>query len=288
MLPVVSVAPLEAQWVKPPMETHLMIALALILKDCKQFQDHVYDYAPPEDIQVSQFSLQSKNSLQQLLVYMKEIFPYYESKENVRDFVISAIQQNKDMISQFFNLNKNQENKLEYEFKASVIASVYEEVLSLADWSQTDAQRLWLRYPKDAETVFGEKPPICESNILALVLFLHGDPSTSYSLCVESIINVMINEVGVASLGLSGQRWGEARLRNFLREIILKLEASGDQFHRDLGQPTLHLALRTEEGRLDELFVNLQKSVFDIISRGRLSENLKLFLEKFMEMATPS
>merc|ERR1711962_1417608 len=109
VLPVVSVAPLEAQWVKPPMETHLMIALALILKDCKQFQDHVYDYAPPEDIQVSQFSLQSKNSLQQLLVYMKEIFPYYESKENVRDFVISAIQQNKDMISQFFNLNKNQE-----------------------------------------------------------------------------------------------------------------------------------------------------------------------------------
>ena len=287
VVPIVSVAPLEAQWIKPPMETHLMIAMALILKDCKQFQEQEYDYAPPEDLQVSQFSLEQKNSLQQLLQYMREAFPYYEAKDNIREFVINDIQNNKDMVSQFFNLAKNQENKLEYEFKPSAVAHVYEEVLGLADWAQIDSLRTWLRTPRNAETAFAEKAPLSESNILALILFLHGDDSSAYSLCIESIINVMINEVGVATAGLSGQRWGESRLRRFLRETILKLEANGDHFHRDLSHPTLHLALRTEEGRLDELFANLQKSVFDIMNKPSLTENLRLFLGKFMEMPTP-
>jgi hypothetical protein len=280
--------PLEAEWSKPPMETHLMIAMALILKDCKQFQEQEYDYAPPEDVQVNQFSLKQKNSLQQVLMYMKEAFPYYEAKENIKDFVINDIQNNKDMVSQFFNLNKNQDNKLEYEFKADVVASVYEEVLGLADWSNTEGQRTWLRNPQHAETAFGGKAPLSESNILALILFLHGDSATSYSLCVEAIINVMINDVGVASHGLSGQRWGEARLRKFLRETILKLEASGDHFHRDLSHPTLHLGLRTEEGRGDELFADLQKSVFDIINKAGTTDTLRQFLGKFMEMPTPT
>ena len=42
-----------------------------------------------------------------------------------------------------------------------------------------------------------------------------------------------------------------------------------------------------QEGRLDELFANLQKSVFDIMNKPGLTENLKQFLEKFMEMPTP-
>ena len=288
VVPIANVAPMEIAWEKPPMETHLMIAMALILKDCGQFQEQEYDYAPPEDVQVSQFSLQQKNSLQQLLVFMKNAFPYYEAKENIREFVINDIQNNKDMVSQFFNLNKNASNKLEYEFKAGKVAEVYEEVLGVADWSDTEAQRSWLRNARDAETALGGKAPLSESNILALILFLHGDSLNSYSLCVESIINVMINEVGVASHGLSGQRWGEARLRRFLRETILRLEAMGEHFNRDLTNPTLHLALRTEEGRLDDLFANLQKSVFNIINKVRLTDTLKLFLGRFMEMATPS
>merc|ERR1712025_1406139 len=161
-----------------------------------------------------------------------------------------------------------------------VAAEVYEEVLGLADWSNTEAQRSWLRNPRDAETAFGGKAPLSESNILALILFLHGDSSNSYSLCVESIINVMINEVGVASHGLSGQRWGEARLRRFLRETILRLEAVGEHFHRDLTHPTLHLALRTEEGRLDDLFANLQKSLIFAICIRVNSTPLVLVLIK--------
>jgi len=287
VVPIVSVTPMEAQWLRPPMETHLMVAMALVLKDCKQFQEQEYDYAPPEDIQVSQFSLMQKNSLQEVLAYMREAFPYYEAKENIREFVINDIQNNKDMVSQFFNLNKNQANKLEYEFKPGMVGCVYEEVLGLADWNQPEAQRLWLRNPRDAETAFGGKAPLSESNILALILFLHGDPVNSYSLCVESIINVMINEVGVASHGLSGQRWGETRLRRFLRETILRLEATGEHVQRDLTNPTPHLSLRSEEGRLDELFANLQKSVFNIINQTRLTDSLRLFLSKFMEMASP-
>ena len=124
-----------------------MVAMALILKDCAQFQEQEYDYAPPEDVQVSQFSLQQKNSLQQLLVFMKNAFPYYEAKEKIREFVINDIQNNKDMVSQFFNLNKSAANKLEYEFKAGMVAEVYEEVLGVADWSNTEAQRSWLRNP---------------------------------------------------------------------------------------------------------------------------------------------
>ena len=44
------------------METHLMIAMALILKDCKQFQEQEYDYAPPEDVQEYQRSLDLASS----------------------------------------------------------------------------------------------------------------------------------------------------------------------------------------------------------------------------------
>ena len=66
------------------------------------------------------------------------------------------------------------------------------------------------------------------------------------------------------------------------------VEAGGEHFQRDLTHPTLHLALRTEEGRLDDLFANLQKSVFNIINKTRLTDTLKLFLGRFMEMATPS
>eukprot|EP00090_Calanus_glacialis_P010753 TRINITY_DN19216_c0_g1_i1.p1 TRINITY_DN19216_c0_g1~~TRINITY_DN19216_c0_g1_i1.p1 ORF type:complete len:895 (-),score=181.78 TRINITY_DN19216_c0_g1_i1:126-2537(-) len=306
IVPIVSVAPLDHsaniqqrentpekdqhEWKKPNMETHVRIALALVLYDCKEYHGSNVvdmDYAPANDVQVSQFSLQRKHNLSEIVGFMREVFPYYDSRDHIREFVVNDIQHNKTMVSQYFNLAKNVDDKLEYELKLSVLGSIYEEMLNITDWNNGEELKYWIRNPKYVEKIFAERPPLSEATILSLILFLHGEPQDSYSLCIESIVNVMINEVGIYNVGLSGKQWGETKLRKALKETILKLVAVGDDFNRDLSTGTLTIRLITEGGKVDELFANLQENVFNITSKTYINETLQCFLTKFMEMGTP-
>eukprot|EP00092_Neocalanus_flemingeri_P001062 GFUD01001132.1.p1 GENE.GFUD01001132.1~~GFUD01001132.1.p1 ORF type:complete len:448 (+),score=94.18 GFUD01001132.1:128-1345(+) len=272
------------------METHVRIAIALVLYDCKNYHDQNVvdmDYAPANDVHVSQFSLQRKHILSEIVGFMKEVFPYYESRDHIREFVVNDIQHNKTMVSQYFNLAKNVDDKLEYELKFSVLGSIYEDMLNITDWNNSEELKYWIRNPKYAEKIFAERPPLSEATILSLILFLHGDPQDSYSLCIESIVNVMINEVGIYSVGLSGKQWGETKLRKSLKEIIIKLVAVDDDFNRDISKGSLSISLKTEEGKVDELFANLQENIFNITNKTYINETLQEFLTKFMEMGTP-
>jgi len=97
----------------------------------------------------------------------------------------------------------------------------------------------------------------------------------------------MINEVGIYNVGLSGKQWGETKLRKALTETILKLVAVGDDFNRDLSTGTINISLITEEGKVDELFANLQENIFNITSKTYINDSLQGLLTKFMEMGTP-
>ena len=48
----------------------------------------------------------------------------------------------------------------------------------------------------------------------------------------------------------------------------------------------VHICLKSEEGRLDEIFANLQESVCFIFNKSLVKGKVKELMTKFMEMAT--
>ena len=269
------------EWEKPAMDTHIKIALAMIIWDIKCFQE---EESSEDNQPLTMFSFQQSHSLSNIVKIVREVFPYYEPKENLKEFIVDEIQQNKKMIGEYFNLNKNEDGKMEYELKPELLGSIYEAILSMEDWKSPAQIKSSMRHMDIASQVLGPKSILCESSLLALILFLFGKPSEKFQVDLDGVLRVLIQDFKNHFLGFSPQPWNEAKLKTSLKESIMKLVALENDFIKDGDK----VGLQTEEGNIDEIFANLQKSCFSVSNRVCLSSSFQSHVTKFMEIPTVS
>ena len=274
----------DSEWRKPSMETHMKIALAMIISKCRS----LHEESPSRDEPLSMFSFQQKHSLNNIVNIIRETFPYYEPKEQTKEFVVEDIQQNKKQLGEYFNLLKNEDDKLEYELKSSVLSRVFEEILNLSDWrSVCPNMKTLLRRPDLARKMFGVRPLLSEDTMLSLILFMYGDPQDNFALPINSIIKVMMSQFSFGHPGFFGSKWTGDKIDISLRHVILSLVDLDLDFSMRETEELLDICLRTEEGRVDEIFANLQESVCSVSSKSHVRGKVEELMTRFMEMATP-
>ena len=88
------------EWSKPQWQTHIKISLAFILWDIKSFHEEKTEASTDQDIPFTMFSFQQRHSLSNIVKFVRDAFPYYESKEHTKEFVVYDIQQNKKIIGE--------------------------------------------------------------------------------------------------------------------------------------------------------------------------------------------
>ena len=276
------------EWSKPQWQTHIKISLAFILWDIKSFHEEKTEASTDQDIPFTMFSFQQRHSLSNIVKFVRDAFPYYESKEHTKEFVVYDIQQNKKIIGEYFNLIKNEDGKLEYELKTELLGQIYEEITTLTEWDKVENTRSFLKSSDIASKVLGHKSHFSESSILSLILFLFGNPSENYKLLLESILKLFITEFDVRSYGFSGQRWSEAKLLQSLEETITALVNLNTDFTKETINEEVFIALKTEEGNVDAIFASLQKSCCAVTTKSLVKPSIHRLITTFMEKPTAS
>ena len=275
----------EHLWEKPEIETHIKITLALIVWDIKKFHDQ---NPVNDDVLLTSDSLHQRHSLSDIVKIVRDVFPYYEPKEQTKEFVLGDIQQNKKLIGEYFNLIKNEDGKLEYELKSDVLSALYEEIVNLYDWSRLETFSNFLKYSETVSMVFKTKSKLSENSLLSLILFLYGIPSQDYSTSLSTIMELLVVDFEMTFLGFSGNKWYGDQLNSSIRSILYSLIEKGEDYLKSEVDGQEYIRLRTEEGRIFEIFASLQKSCYAVSSNPTLSSSLHKHIAKFMEIPSVS
>ena len=280
----------ESEWKKPTMETHLKIALAMIVNKCKILheQREANGGNPESELHLNMFSFQQNHSLGSIVKIIREVFPYYESTEHTKEFVVEEIKKNKKLLGDYFNLITNEDNMNEYVLKTSALSHIFEDLLSLTDWRLiSPSVSSFLQHCELVRAMFGVRPVLSEDTMLALVLFLYGDPGQDFALPLNLIIQIMRSRFGLSYLGYFGSKWSGELIQSSLTELILRLVNLDLDFCQRKAGAELEICLKTEEGRLDEIFANLQESVCSVSAQSRVRGRMKEMMTRFMELVTP-
>ena len=279
-----AVVPQTTEWEKPLMETPVKIALAMILWDIKCYHEEE-GFNEENDVAFTMLSFHQRHSMSDIVKIVREVFPYYESKEHTKEFVVVDIQQNKKLFGEYFDLIKNEDGKQEYQMKLEYLGHIYEEIINLMDWKTSQHYQNLLRNPDLASSVLDTKSRLSEASILALILFQNGNFQTSYSNSLDFVLKKWMDKFDVHFLGFSGKRWSIQKLEDSIRKIISSLVEFDTDFWMEKNGNAINIGLKTEEGRIDEIFANLQKSCCTVMKSEKNPHILEM-ITKFMEMPT--
>ena len=271
------------EWEKPKMETHLKIALSMILWDIKDFHEGE-EPSVDQDVPFTMFSFHQKHSLTNIVKFVRDAFPYYEDKDHIKEFIVEEIQQNKKLIGEFFNLIRNEDGKSEYEVKVTFLGHIFEEIMNMIDWKSPQKFERLVR-KTELSKILCNKSKLSVASMLSLILFKDGGEKNNFAVPVDKIIQKITNDFDIQFFGFSGKRWNDEKLKDSLKTVLFSLVQLNTDFVKTENGGSVRIGLITEEGRVDEIFANIQKSCCTVI-KSDLSSNIKAIVTKFMEMPT--
>ena len=277
--------PSTTEWEKPMMETHLKIALSMILWDIKNFHDQQEEPSVDQDVPFTMLSFYQKHSLTNIVKFVRDAFPYYEDKDHIKEFVVEDIQQNKKLIAEYFNLIRNEDGKSEYELKVVFLGHIFEEIMNMFDWKSPQKFGRLLRTSALSRNILGNKSKLSLASILSLILFKDGGEKNNFALPIDKILPRITKDYDIKFFGFSGKRWYDEKLKESLETVLFSLVELNTDFVKIEEGESVKIGLITEEGRIDEIFANLQKSCCTVI-KSDLSSGIRDVVTKFMEMPT--